>query len=62
MLSADFSKYGVPLMGVCYTFSENHRKGLFGDVCVCGGGGGILLRILAVTVDDFGFFYPVPVW
>ena len=38
-LSADFSEYGVPLVGVCYTFLESHRKGLFGDVWVGGGGG-----------------------
>ena len=38
VLSAGFSEYGVPLVGVCYTFSESHRKGLFGDVWVGGGG------------------------
>ena len=38
-VSADFSEYVVPEGGVCYTFSESPKKGLFGDVWVGGGGG-----------------------
>ena len=55
-LSADFSEHGVPLVGVYYTFSESHRRGLLRDVWLGGGWGTIFLRILAVTVDDLGFF------
>ena len=53
-VSGDFSDYGVPLVGVCYTLSESHRKGVFGDVGF--GGGSIFLRNSARIVKRSGVF------
>ena len=61
VLSADFSEYGVPLVGVCYTFSESHLKGLFGDVWVEGRGGHIFENF-GRYCGRFGFFCSVLVW
>ena len=61
-MSADFSEYGVPKGGGggMFTFSESHRKGLFGDVWVEGGLEGQRIRYGRPSVWMNGVQLPVP--